>query len=236
MPVERASTNLLIGQWANAANMRALIDAFLDDFQAEVRDPIDDLALMRRIDSAEGIWLDYLGQRLGIARPHISIADPGDRFGFDEAGVGFDQEPFSSHLGDEVTSPLPDIVYQKLLRARSVALFTRGEFADLRTACRYIHDNASVIDNLDMTVTVVTDLDFLWQFHIADETKALPRVAGVRIIYRDRGRFGFDMAGVPFDVGPFAGVGGGVEPTTPIIPPVTPSGDAYDDAYDEAYG
>ena len=52
-----------------------------------------------------------------------------------------------------------------------------------------------------MTVRVVTSMrSFL---ELADTSNALPRSAGVRIEYADRGRFGFDQAGVGFDQGPF---------------------------------
>ena len=55
-----------------------------------------------------------------------------------------------------------------------------------------------------MTVRVVTSRRRLLE--LADSIGALPRTAGVLIIYADRGRFGFDQAGVPFDQGAFTGV------------------------------
>ena len=55
----------------------------------------------------------------------------------------------------------------------------------------------------DMTVRVVTDHQELLE--MADEQGALPRTAGVQVVYVDRERFGYDDAGQPFDEGSFSG-------------------------------
>ena len=57
-----------------------------------------------------------------------------------------------------------------------------------------------------MTVRVVTNRGAGYWNWPDNAIGALPRTAGVLIIYADRGRFGFDQAGVPFDQGAFTGV------------------------------
>ena len=79
-----------------------------------------------------------------------------------------------------------------------------GTIYTFSRAVREIDESAAVQDQRNMTVRVVTSRRRLLE--LADSIGALPRTAGVLIIYADRGRFGFDMAGVPFDQGAFTGV------------------------------
>ena len=79
-----------------------------------------------QIDTAEGVWLDYLGTRLGLKRPATTDPALDDRFGFDMAGLGFDQAPFRGDAANDAVYPLPDAVYRKLLRARAILLLGDG--------------------------------------------------------------------------------------------------------------
>ena len=85
---------------------------------------------------------------------------------------------------------------------RGVAVLGDGTFATYAKAVQLIDPTASVFDNRDMTLRVVTSRRVFVE--LADSLGALPRTAGVMVRYADRGRFGFDLAGVPFDQGPFA--------------------------------
>lgn len=199
-----ASTDLLIAQWRNADNLKALIDLFLSESADSIEAALTALRRMGQIDEAEGVWLDRLGARLGIARPYTSVGADDPRLGFQGAtdAVGFDQAPFAGDQANDAVYPLPDVVFRRLIKARAVTVLGDGTFQALVIAARLIDTTASLIDNLDMSIEIVTSER--WQFQIADRIGALPRSAGVMIMYRDRQRFGFDDAGLPFDQGYFA--------------------------------
>ena len=76
----------------------------------------------------------------------------------------------------------------------TIQTFSRG--------VRMIDGSATVRDNRNMNVRVVTSMRSL--IELADACGALPRTGGVEITYVDRGRFGYDDAGVPFDQGAFS--------------------------------
>ena len=77
--------------------------------------------------------------------------------------------------------PLPDAVYRRFVKARAVTVLSDGTFATYVKAVRLIDPNSTVVDNRDMTVTVTTALQDLLE--LADGIGALPRTAGVMVIY-----------------------------------------------------
>ena len=162
---------------------------------------LDRIKLMRSIDGAEGVWLDWLAARLGLTRPATSDPSADPRFGFDDAGDPFDNQPFRGDAVNDSFYPLPDSLFRRLLRARAILILGDGTTATFGRAVRAIDDGAQVTDNRDMTVRIVTTQEEL--FELADSAGALPRTAGVLIIYADPERFGFDAAGQPFDNAPF---------------------------------
>ncbi len=198
-----ASTDLLIGQWRNSPRLQAVINIGIESFRDRVEAPRQRLQAMGRIDEAEGVWLDNLGRRYGLMRPWTSEGNIGDdpRFGFDSAGVGFDQAPFRGEAENDAVFPLPDGLYREFIKARIVLDLSDGSIMDFGKAVNLIDPNAGFRDNHNMTVTVFTHLR--WVFELAQAAEAIPLTAGVRMIIQDRGRFGFDDAGVGFDQGPF---------------------------------
>ena len=194
---------ILLDQWQPAPKLRAIIDDVIAPVRGDTLGGIDALDLYQRLDSAEGVWLDRLGDRIGMARPSTSDPTIDRRFGFDDAGVGFDQRPFRGDAANDAVYPLPDEVYRRILRARVVTLLGDGTATTLLRSAREIDPSVSVQDQRTMTVRVVTNEPDL--LRLADLCGALPRSAGVSLTYADRGRFGFDDAGVGFDQGPFAG-------------------------------
>ena len=207
MPLE-ASSNLAIGQWSGSPRLRALIDAAIAALETEVMPSVERIQKMLRIDDAEGVWLDYLGLRLGIRRPATTDPATDPRFGFDMAGTPFDQRPFRGDAANDATYPVPDEVFRRMVRARALLVFGDGTFQTFARAVREIDPSAATQDRRDMTVRVVTDQRPFLQ--LAEEANALPRTAGVRIVYADRGRFGFSdqptsdqQSGANFDHGAF---------------------------------
>ena len=66
-----ASSDLLIYQWRAAPLMRGMTQGMIDVVKNEVETPTNRLMRMWDIDKAEGVWLDFLGLRVGIERPLI---------------------------------------------------------------------------------------------------------------------------------------------------------------------
>ena len=200
-----ASTELLAGQWARSERFLAAVDAPLAAIREEVLPAFDELDRMRHIDTAVGAWLDYLGTRVGLDRPSIPRDTTGERFGFEGPGAGWDRAPFHGRRNLDPLVPLPDAIFRRFIRARGVLIFGRGTFQEFFTACRHIDPGCLVIDNRDMTVGVQTTMQ--GTFELADSSGALPRAAGVQILYGSPGLFGFEGAGEGWDRAPFRGSG-----------------------------
>ena len=69
-----ANSELVVGEWIGSPELRAAIDALTDTIREDVLPSFDTLEVMRRVDDADGVWLDFLGVRVGIRRP--STTDP----------------------------------------------------------------------------------------------------------------------------------------------------------------
>ncbi|MBF2754045.1 MAG: DUF2612 domain-containing protein [Gammaproteobacteria bacterium AqS3] len=223
----KTSTSLLLNQWQAAPKFSALIGGFIDDWQAvasaltasdQPDKPAPELAAnegqlerMMHIDTAEGIWLDRIGVRLGVARPSVEIDSDADRFGFrdgnasnqpsDPDNVPFDSAPFKGALGDRALVPLNDTEYRAMIKARGVAVTSRGDFASFQKAVRFIDPSAEITDNRNMTITIGTNRKPA--LRLADDFGALPRAFGVKVFYTDPKGFGLDKAGSPLDIASF---------------------------------
>ena len=173
--------DILLGQWQQSPRLRGVVVDVLQPILADALAAADEIQRMQDIDQAVGVWLDYLGVRLGIERPATSDPTLDTRFGFDLAGAGFDQHPFRGDAANDAVYPLPDAIYRRFVKARAVTVLSDGTFATYVKAVRLIDPNATVVDNRDMTVTVTTALQDLLE--LADGIGALPRTAGVMVIY-----------------------------------------------------
>lgn len=201
MPLE-ADIELLIGQWSDSPKLQAAIQAGLDAL-GEVMDAFDSLSLMQQIDTAEGVWLDYIGARLGLRRPATTDPQADARFGFTGPAQsrGFDLAPFKGDAANDAVFPLPDAIYRRFIRARAVLVLSDGALHSFIRAVRMIDPAAAVQDRRNMKIRIITaHADLLM---LADSIGALPRNAGVQLEYLAQGAFGYDDAGEPFDQGPF---------------------------------
>ena len=194
-----ASLDLFVGQWRSSPRLRGVVSGALDILREEIEKPLAVLERMRRLATAEGVWLDYIGARLGLPRPSTTQGATDPRFGFDSAGVGFDQAPFAGADVNAARAPLGDTAYRGLLQARARTVLADGTETAFRQAVEEIDPTATVLDRRDMTARVVTETP--WLLQLADDLGALPRPAGVEVEYGGRDRFGFDRAGQPFDQG-----------------------------------
>ena len=200
-----ATTDLLVGQWSDSPRLQASINALLDTVNEDVLPGFDDLNDMRNIDRAEGVWLDYLGIRVGLRRSATTDPSADSRFGFDTVAqaTGFDQAPFRGDSVNDAVYPLPDAIYRRFIKARATLVLGDGSFQTFLKALSFIDHSATAEDRRDMTVRIVADNQDILE--LADESGALPRTAGVRLSFVERGKFGFDDSGVSFDRGPFSG-------------------------------
>ena len=178
-----AGTDLLISQWQNAFRLRTQIQIFLDIVKEEIIDPMNRLQLMKRIDTAEGIWLDYIGERLGIIRPWVAVSIMDDpRFGFDDAGTGFEQGRFADAISAlNPRAPAGDRFFRNLLRARVITIRADGGIGDYLRSIREIDEMATIVDNHDMTVTITTTRQT--DLEVAERVEAIAIPAGVRRIF-----------------------------------------------------
>ena len=195
----QTTADLLITQWRNQPRMRGTVEIWLEVAQEELLDALSDLRDATSLEHAKGVWLDYLGERLGVRRPWTTRSATDPSFGFDDAGVGFDQGVMHDERGILPTGPIGDNLFLKLLRARVFTLLSLGTIDDMRWAVEVIDPSASVRDNHDMSFDLYTSMSY--EIGLADSYGCLPRPSGVRMDVVERGAFGFDDAGVGFDQG-----------------------------------
>ena len=199
----QATLALLIDQWSDKPKLKSVIQIWLDIHKEQIRDAITDLQDMARVDTAAGVWLDYIGVRLGINRPSVDSTTTLTEeailaFGFSsldgtsKSGLGFEQAPFDysrsevsrSFLDERVQ--LGDASYRRLIKARGWYVQSQGTLFYLRNAVQEIDPEAGVLDNRDMTITITTGLSDLMR--IAIEIECLPFPAGVKPIIVDTNR------------------------------------------------
>lgn len=194
-----ASADLTIAQWRQSPNLRGIIEIWLGVVRDEIESAIPRIESMGRVDEAQGVWLDYLGERMGLNRPYARHADTSAEFGFDDAGIGFDQARVSNIESLEPRPPIGDALYRRLIKARAAYDVAPGTLSGYRAAMQFIDPNAIVTDNHDMTFRVATARAD--DVRLADTVGALPRPVGVRMVVQTTGKFGYDDAGVGFGQG-----------------------------------
>ena len=194
-----ASPELLIPQWSSAPNLNALIDTWLEILDEQILQPLEYLKSQRKIETAEGVWLYKIGERLGVSPPSVINRNPDDLFGFAVNNVGFDQ----GRIYDEdiilTRETVSDILFRAFLKARAITLLSHGDAPAFEKALSVIDPNAVMTDTHDMSFRVKTGLvEFIT---LADSSRVLPRPAGVRMIVTDVAFFGFAVDNIGFDQG-----------------------------------
>ena len=139
-----ANAGLLIQQWQQAPRMRALVDALQGVVDDHLVKPMGDMEERLRIDTAEGVWLDFIGERLMLPRP-ATMSTAYAFFGFHGSdGVGFGQGPFSTVV--EALSPrvsVGDAYYRRLLMMRAEALLAGSTVERLSDAVGHVFPGVS---------------------------------------------------------------------------------------------
>lgn len=172
--------DLLIYQWRGQPNLAALVGIIIDTHASEIEQPRKRLEQMLDIDLAEGVWLDYLGERLGLHRPSIAKSTYEETFGFDLAGVGYDQHRFGDVYGFEEYTPLGDLLYRKLIKARGHYVQAAANLHWLEKSVAEVDASATIADANDMTITITaSDADSLALMKLAEKHQCLPIPPGV---------------------------------------------------------
>ena len=154
-------SDLLISQWQSrrAPRFFSLVNGMWNAIDQRVNQPLQRLDEMRSIDTAVGIWLDYAGERLGVARPSTNVAGV-PKFGFDtdpdsDLNVGFDQAPFESvRLTYSAQQPVGDVFYRTILKLQGGYLFSDSSVVDLNAVLQNALPGAVYRDHHNMTATV----------------------------------------------------------------------------------
>lgn len=139
--------------------------------------------VMNSIQNAEGVWLDYIGDRLGLIRPQIEV--PVRVFGFSPQDVGFNQGPFASLAGRATGgTQINDALYKKLLYGRAAFRLSNGSLTDHNKIVRNIFrdegESASWEDNFDKTATLTTRSPDQYLYRLANNAKLLTPPLGIR--------------------------------------------------------
>ena len=105
------------------------------------------------ISTATGVWLDFIGYKLGVfERPSVP-ADPGLFFGFaGSGGTGFNQANFIATSED--TIPIGDDDYRQFLLVKAQQLIATCTTDNIRDTLLLIFDEVIVTDNQNMTMTI----------------------------------------------------------------------------------
>lgn len=183
-------------------DLQELLSQILSIMQAQFIDVIKQYTDKYSIDTADGVWLDYVGYRLGVfSRP--SYENPGEYFGFDDTGTGFDQAPFEN---DILLVPINDAYFRAFLKARAQQLITDCSIDSIQQALLFFFEQVFVTDNYNMTmsVNIVTNIPVLIVQAVIDAGIIIkPAAVGIngQVVFGDF--FGFDDTGTGFDQGPF---------------------------------
>ena len=180
-----ANRELLIQQWRRAPRMRGLTEAVLGVVDDHLIQPLADLERQFNIETADGFWLDCIGERLRLPRSATNLGNFAF-FGFDgSGGVGFDQGPLASvtpALSPRV--PVGDEFYRQLLKMRAKLLLSDSSVLSLESAGSRVFPGIEYRDNGDMTVgvrSVYQGRDFRHILAALDAVGGLPSPAGVEL-------------------------------------------------------
>ena len=181
----KANAGLLIQQWRRAPRMKALVEELLDVVHEHLVEPLADVEGQLRIETADGAWLDYVGERLGLARPATNLANF-RFFGFDGSGaVGFEQGLFATVV--EALSPrvpVGDGYYRSLLQMRSEMLLGDGSVPRLESAASRVFPGTAYEDHGDMTATARAQVQAAFSINLLkalDAAGGWPSPAGVSL-------------------------------------------------------
>jgi hypothetical protein len=134
-------------------NVQVLLDGFHAVLQQYLADVINEFSEKFDIRTADGVWLDYIGYKVGVfERPAVPVTQD-EYFGFSGSpGTGFNQASFLA--ASEDTLPVDDDTFREFLLVRYQQIIATCTNDNIRDILLLIFDDALVIDNQNMTMTI----------------------------------------------------------------------------------
>ena len=78
-----STLDLLIEQWRKAPRFSTLTSELLGLIDEQLVQPVNQMSVLRKIDDAYGVWLDYIGGWLDQPRLQVTVPDTEPRFGLE---------------------------------------------------------------------------------------------------------------------------------------------------------
>ena len=152
--------NLLIEQWRGGTGLSDFMRDVLAIIDTQLVQPLVAIEAGASLDTAEGVFLDYIGERLGFTRPTRDDTNI-ERFGYDNSsGKGFDQAPFYTVDPQAVGRiPVGDDEYRSILRARAQAVTGAANRTAIEAAGEAMFDTDFSIDWEDSAELSITAED-----------------------------------------------------------------------------
>ena len=128
--------DLLIGQWQQSPRLVGVVDLLQTILDAAVaaKDRFD---LMRDIDAAEGVWLDYLGLLVGVSNaPACLIPRLTNALALTPLASRSTQRRFGDAAVNDAIYPLPDPIFRRMVKARAITVFSDGTIFSLSKAIK----------------------------------------------------------------------------------------------------
>lgn len=203
---QESAKGLILNQLSESPNYAEVIRLLCEDFDG-ASDIYDYIAKNLTLDKAKGVWLDLIGDIVGVSRQFEKVIQP-TYFGFSGQShiAGFGNARFYDE-GDNVTasSLLNDPEYRVVIHARIARNF--GDVSEIGVATSLVNmtnaDNVLIYQagaaafNAYIFGAISDNIK-----QILDGTDILPRAAGVKVnlfYSNDMEIFGF--ADQPFSVG-----------------------------------
>lgn len=164
------------------------------------------------IDTAQGVWLDAWGRKVGVSR--VVQVPSGDDFGFYGTGnQPFNQAPFFSGDNATLNYAIQDIPYRLLILAKAFLNITDCAIPNINKFLQILFPNRGkfyVVNTLNMTMQYQCYFSLAaWELAILINGFILPRPSGVKatlqIFIPGNASFGFYGTGSqPFNQAPFS--------------------------------
>jgi hypothetical protein len=132
----------ILNQFIDAPNFVELFRRILYRFE-DSEAILVDLATKRFIDTAEGVWLDYIGDIIGVARPYEPIPDD-EIFTYKSIGESDDPDKGFGEIGSPTLGGVyqilagitgetqaTDEIYRLYIKAKAEITASKGTFRDI---------------------------------------------------------------------------------------------------------
>jgi len=185
----------ILNQFSESTNLLALLEAIYTQLQ-DTQDMLEALRDDRYIDTAEGVWLDVLGDIVGLPRPYADedpdyiftaklTGEPDDpNKGCYLAGPpatgGYIQTWAGINVVADPTTLVSDVEYRKQIKAKAVANHRDGIISDFFTFLKDGFDVDSTITEQIGLISVELE-DYLSEKERRFAEEYGPRSAGVKV-------------------------------------------------------